>query len=840
MITPDEINAGNSITKATNMTAAAVLAIAAFGLLGYIPGWRLLGSLHTDFIPMAPSTAISFILLAVILLFGEILVRRGYRLSCQCTAVVVSVFGLLKLTEYCLGVDTSFEELLIGSTPKLGQVPIGVMSPSTGAIFVLAGAAILLHLASSTQKPNVRLLRHLSGSLGTATIIGAFTFTLGYLYGNPLLYGAGRIVPMAITTAVAFLLLGISIVCTNGKDNFPLVLFIGPSVSAKMMRAFVPVIALSVIGIDVAGRFWPTGLGNQSDPITDAVVVVGFTITTVLIALRLAKTLGSRIDRAEAERQKAERTLRDSEERFRTAITEAPVPIMIHAEDGQVMHISKVWTDITGYSHTDIPTIDAWTMLAYGQKMDDVRTIIQEVVKRGDVDHDGEFEIKIKSGESRIWDFSSGPIGELPDGRRLVISMATDITERKQLEKELREKNLLFGAILDNTPICVSRLDSEGTHTLSLGSGLKRLGLKDNQLVGVNVFEGYPHTKDNFEKARNSGMVEFEDSGVFEGEPWSFQTWLFCDREAGNDFFSISVDITERQRSEKALRESEQRLAAHLQDTPIVAIQWNLDFEVAEWNAAAERVFGYTKDEALGRHAVGLLVPESAREHVNQVWKGLLANAGGTRSVNENCTKDGRTIVCDWNNTSLVNESGEVYGVASLVQDITDRKQAEDELRESEQYNRAVIENSPLGISIRSRNGKLLSVNQAWRDIWQVPDENIREYMAANPVELGFDEKDSYLGEWQEEVGKVYRVGGQLHIPELCLKKHRSTELRWVSQTYYAIKDRRDQVDRVVIITEDITEHKQAEDALAREKRSLDSIITLNPYAIGTYSSDGG
>ncbi|MEE8578221.1 MAG: PAS domain S-box protein, partial [candidate division Zixibacteria bacterium] len=138
--------------------------------------------------------------------------------------------------------------------------------------------------------------------------------------------------------------------------------------------------------------------------------------------------------------------------------------------------------------------------------------------------------------------------------------------------------------------------------------------------------------------------------------------------------------ISERIGAEEYVRESERRLFSHLQNTPIAAIEWNLGFEVVEWNAAAEGVFGYTKDEALGRHAAGLLVPESAKEHVNQVWNGLLENTGGLHSTNENVTNDGRTIVCEWNNTPLADESGRVFGVASLVQDITERKRAEDRM----------------------------------------------------------------------------------------------------------------------------------------------------------------
>src|SRR5258705_272875 len=117
---------------------------------------------------------------------------------------------------------------------------------------------------------------------------------------------------------------------------------------------------------------------------------------------------------------------------------------------------------------------------------------------------------------------------------------------------------------------------------------------------------------------------------------------------------------------------AEQKLALHVQQTPLSYIEWNLNFEVVEWNPAAEHMFGYTKDAALGRHAAGLIVPAEFRPLVDQVWSELLRQKGGTRSTNDNVTKDGRVLNCEWYNTPLVDQHGQVIGVASLVQDVTE------------------------------------------------------------------------------------------------------------------------------------------------------------------------
>ncbi|MDZ8088969.1 MAG: PAS domain S-box protein [Nostoc sp. DedQUE12b] len=142
-------------------------------------------------------------------------------------------------------------------------------------------------------------------------------------------------------------------------------------------------------------------------------------------------------------------------------------------------------------------------------------------------------------------------------------------------------------------------------------------------------------------------------------------------------------DITEYKQAEAELRTSQQRLALLIEQTPLAIIEWNTNFEIQTWNRAAERIFGYTAEEMLG-NSFEIVVPENARKHVNEIITALLTEQGGSFSVNENITKDGRTMVCEWYNNSLVAPDGQVIGVASMVLDITERKQAKEALLKSE------------------------------------------------------------------------------------------------------------------------------------------------------------
>lgn len=158
------------------------------------------------------------------------------------------------------------------------------------------------------------------------------------------------------------------------------------------------------------------------------------------------------------------------------------------------------------------------------------------------------------------------------------------------------------------------------------------------------------------------------------------------------NYYSVLIrDVTERKETQSYINDSQQRMAFHVQNTPLGVIEWDKNFCVLKWNPAAEVIFGFTKEEAIGRHAKELILPQSALKHVEMHWQQLLGLEGGLRSTNENITKQGNTILCEWYNTPLLNEAGEVFAVASFVQDVTQQKNIELELlkakEEAEQAN---------------------------------------------------------------------------------------------------------------------------------------------------------
>ncbi len=139
------------------------------------------------------------------------------------------------------------------------------------------------------------------------------------------------------------------------------------------------------------------------------------------------------------EQRLIELELKQNEKKFRDAIINAPLPIMLHAEDGEVLAINRAWTEMSGYELADIPTIEEWTKKAYGDRHLQMQDVISSLYETEDIHNSGEFSVIIKDGSSRIWEFGSANLGQIADGRKTLISIATDVTERKANELALQK-----------------------------------------------------------------------------------------------------------------------------------------------------------------------------------------------------------------------------------------------------------------------------------------------------------------------------------------------------------------------------------------------------------------
>ena len=144
--------------------------------------------------------------------------------------------------------------------------------------------------------------------------------------------------------------------------------------------------------------------------------------------------------------------------------------------------------------------------------------------------------------------------------------------------------------------------------------------------------------------------------------------------------FGTVQDITEEEEIREEVRKSQQLLQIHIKNSPLGYIEWDDELKVIEWNPAAERIFGFSKEEAL--HEMPEIIPSEQEARINEVFTSLLEGTGGTYSINHNIRKNGEEIICEWHNTRLLDEKGTLIGVGSFVQDITLKQRAKKQLKD--------------------------------------------------------------------------------------------------------------------------------------------------------------
>jgi len=336
----------------------AFLIVIAIGLLA-LAGW-LSGELHlagkmNGFIPMAPVTSVSFILIGIVSIYRLFDNKRPIlsKIILYGILLFVSIIFFDSLTGYFIGIEQHL------GLPKgfINDLPVGLISPVTSALLLTSLVSLLLITHKHAQS------RKLSIFLSTAGLFVAFIFDLGYLYGTPLLYGKS-IIPPAWNTSLAFSILFFGILFGFGINEMPLKLFKGESVRARLMRGFLPVSLLIII---LAGWIDTIIMRLYNDHVMVSAIVTLISLLVLgIILLNLARKIGNDIDQIFRSRDRAEEALRTSEMKYRNLIEILPDAVYQSTHEGEFIEVNPAMVKILGYeSQEELMAIDIKTQLYF-------------------------------------------------------------------------------------------------------------------------------------------------------------------------------------------------------------------------------------------------------------------------------------------------------------------------------------------------------------------------------------------------------------------------------------------------------------------------------------------
>jgi len=303
-------------------------------------------------------------------------------------------------------------------------------------------------------------------------------------------------------------------------------------------------------------------------------------------------------------RKRAEQKLQEAEKQFRQTVMNVSTPTLLFAEDGAILLVNQAWTDITGYRIEDIPTISLWTQKAYGDAKGVANDYIDALFDAETRMDDGEWTVTTATGKKRIWHFSSTPMGREPGGRRLIVSTAVDITERKRAALELASRESHLRRVIDNQLGLVGLIDRDGILLEVDKRSLAIAHTRREQVIGKH-FADAPwwsydpevagRMRDAMGRALAGEVVRYDVSLFAHGGEGVMIDFMIAPVFGGDGaveyLIPSGVDIRERYAAEQKGRENEARFRDMADNIAQLAWMANPDGSLFYYN---QRWFDYT------------------------------------------------------------------------------------------------------------------------------------------------------------------------------------------------------------------------------------------------------
>ena len=395
-----------------------------------------------------------------------------------------------------------------------------------------------------------------------------------------------------------------------------------------------------------------------------------------------------------SKRREAEMLLKESEEKYRLLFEKSTDPILMldgmvfsECNDATIQFLNyKSRDQVIGKSPWEISP----KMQPDGQNSKTkAQNIIHKVEKEGY--HRFEWVHLTSNAEERHLDITLTRIVE--KGIMRLYTVWRDVTPRIVAQKKSIEIQTRFQELFDtiNSGVAIYKVMNDGKMGKDYiiqdfnRTALELEGMTKAEVVGKSLFDLRPNIDDYglidiFRKVWKTGNPAFYPAKIYTDEKYAnyYENRVF--RLPSGEIVAVYDDVTRQKKAEEELRYSENRYRSVYEEAPLAFCVWTPDNKLTEWNEQAEKIFGYTKDEAVGKSFFDLIIPENAHGVVHEIVKDVLSGKVQQNVVNQNITKEGKMIWCQWTNAAIRNETGDIKYIISMAKDVTEQKEAEEQL----------------------------------------------------------------------------------------------------------------------------------------------------------------
>jgi len=533
-------------------------------------------------------------------------------------------------------------------------------------------------------------------------------------------------------------------------------------------------------------------------------------------------------------RKKAEEAVRLSERRLSLAMQATNQGWFdMNVQTGEV-HVSPEYTRILGYEPAEFSSsFDTWLDNVHPEDQEAVKGVFLECLKSGETQI-MDYRRRHKSG-NWVWLRSIGKVVEYDTQGKPVRMTGTniDISEAKQKEEQLVASYQRFEAVFNLVPDPTTITDVNTGEIIDLNEaaaqwfGLSRQEAMGRTTADVFVWEN-PGDRDRMVREMKA-MGRVDDmtfrlrhhSGEVRNVLFSSR---FIELNGRQVLLSRAHDITPIKSAEIRLHESEKKYRELVENANSIILMWDAEGRVTFFNRFAQRFFGFTEEEILGKHVVGTIVPETESvtgRDLGHLMREICDDPDRFQdNENENITRDGRRVWVRWRNRAILDHEGQPVGVLSLGIDETSRKRAEEALRESE----AMLRQSQ-------------SVARVAHYVFNIPAENWSSSEVLDEV-FGIDPEYSHTVEgWLEIVHPDQRKEMLDYFTTQVLRDGKPFDRtyrivrvsdgspRWVHGLGNLEFDNDGRPVRMFGTIQDITERRNIEDALRESENRLNVIL---------------
>ncbi len=536
------------------------------------------------------------------------------------------------------------------------------------------------------------------------------------------------------------------------------------------------------------------------------------------------------------QRQQMEDSLRQSEASFRGMIEQASVGIAFRTVDqGDTLLVNQKYCDILGYSQDELMQLN-FRDITHPEDLE-LAEAEGERILRGE---SNSFTIEkryLKKDGSTVWgDLTVSLVRDGEGNPQNTIAILADITSRKRAEQALQENELLLRAIIDQASVGISYNSLEGVSLLANRKICDILGYSATELATLN-YRDYTYPEDLGKGDQRMHQLFIGEIPAFVIEKryvhklghvvWASLNVSLVRDEAGEPRYTVVItqDISDRKRMEVELEESQIRLRATFEQASVGIAYEKFGNKALLCNQKYCEILGYSQEELLTidyrqrTHPEDLTIDE---EYTRQ----LIAGEIDTFDIEKRYIRKDKSVV--WTNLSLSlvrDENGEPDYAIVVVQDISDRKHIEQELKESQARLQLTFEQAAVGIAQGELNGGQILFNQKYCDIvGYTPEElehiNYLEMTHPDDRHLDIDATNQLLS------GEI----STFTIEKRYL--HKQGHPVWVSLTVSLVRDEQGEPMYNIAVVQDINDRKKFEQQVKESEERFRAIASATPIPV--------